>query len=115
MTESSYATAHDAINLCSGKGEGLIVKWCLCEPLQNISCLWSHHTQYSIVRGDVTECDRGREVTGDPGSHVGHMGGRTHCKVPEKEGGGKGERGERGEQNINGKGRGAMREGECMD
>ena len=79
-------------DLCSGEGEGLIVEWCLCEPLQDLSCSWPHHTQHSIVRGDVMECDRGREVTGDPGSHVGHMGSRTHCKVPE-EGGGRREEG----------------------
>ena len=77
-------------DLCSGEGEGLIVEWCLCELLQDLSCSWPHHTQHSIVRGDVAECDRGREVTGDPGSHVGHMRGRTHYKVPEEGGGGGG-------------------------
>ena len=77
-------------DLCSGEGKGLIVEWCLCELLQDLSCLWPHHTQHSVVRGDVVECDREREVTGDPGSHMGHMRGRTHYKVPEEGGGGGG-------------------------
>ena len=44
------------------------------------------------------ECNRGREVTGDPGSHVGHMGGRTHYKVSEEGGGSKKEGGGRKEE-----------------
>lgn len=34
--------------------------------------------------------DRGREVVGDPCSHVGHLGRGTHYKVPGKEGEGGG-------------------------
>jgi len=74
------------VNLCSGKGKGLIVEWCLGEPLQDLPCLWSHQGHHSIMRGDVTDSDRGREVVGDPCSHVGHLGRGTHYKVPGKEG-----------------------------
>jgi len=50
------------VDLCSGKGKGLIVEWCLGEPLQDLPCSWSHQGQHSIVRGDVMDGDRGREV-----------------------------------------------------
>ena len=58
------------VDLCSGIGKGLIVEWCLGESLQDLSRLWSHQGQHGIVRGDVTEGDRGREVAGDPRSHM---------------------------------------------
>lgn len=51
--------------------------------------------------------DRGREVVGDPCSHVGHLGWGTDYKVPGEEGergggedggGGRGEEGGRGKE-----------------
>ena len=55
------------LNLCSGEGEGFVVEWCLGEPLEDVACSWSHHSQHSVVRGDVTE----------GGQEGGKGGGRT--------------------------------------
>ena len=62
------------LNLCSGEGEGFIAEWCLGEFLQDLPCSRSHYTQHGVVRGDITEGDGGREVAGNPSSHVGNMG-----------------------------------------